>query len=127
MIAGAETPEVGAAATSNSTACPWRRGCAIAAPVCASSRSGAPKQELLADALAAHCPTVGFLCVGAALDFIAGSARRAPGWMQANGLEWLWRTRQRTAPARRALPWLRAYALLLLALGVEVVPLEERR
>lgn len=29
--------------------------------------------------------------VGASLDFIAGSARRAPGWMQRAGAEWLWR------------------------------------
>lgn len=52
---------------------------------------GAPKQELLADALKARCPAVGFLCVGAALDFIAGEASRAPGWAQKAGLEWFWR------------------------------------
>lgn len=52
---------------------------------------GAPKQEILADALAPLCPQVGFICVGAALDFIAGEARRAPGWMQRSKLEWLWR------------------------------------
>jgi UDP-N-acetyl-D-mannosaminuronic acid transferase (WecB/TagA/CpsF family) len=45
----------------------------------------------LADALAARCPAVGFVCVGAALDFIAGSARRAPIWVQRARLEWLWR------------------------------------
>jgi len=52
---------------------------------------GHPKQGYLAEALAARCPTVGFVCVGAALDFIAGSVRRAPGWVQSAGLEWLWR------------------------------------
>lgn len=52
---------------------------------------GAPKQELLADALLQRCPQVGFLGVGAALDFIAGEVARAPGWMQATGLEWVWR------------------------------------
>lgn len=31
------------------------------------------------------------LAVGAAFDFHAGSARQAPGWMQARGLEWLYR------------------------------------
>jgi exopolysaccharide biosynthesis WecB/TagA/CpsF family protein len=52
---------------------------------------GAPKQELLADALSRRCPKVGFLCVGAALDFISGQVRRAPLWMQRGKLEWLWR------------------------------------
>lgn len=52
---------------------------------------GAPKQELLAEALSRRCPAVGFLGVGAALDFIAGAVERAPGWMQATGLEWTWR------------------------------------
>lgn len=52
---------------------------------------GAPKQELLADALAPMCRDVGFMCVGAGLDFISGRARRAPRWFQRAGLEWLWR------------------------------------
>jgi N-acetylglucosaminyldiphosphoundecaprenol N-acetyl-beta-D-mannosaminyltransferase len=52
---------------------------------------GAPKQELVADALAARCPRVGFICVGAALDFIAGHASRAPQWVQRAKLEWFWR------------------------------------
>ena len=29
--------------------------------------------------------------VGAAFDFVAGSKRQAPRWMQRNGLEWLFR------------------------------------
>jgi exopolysaccharide biosynthesis WecB/TagA/CpsF family protein len=52
---------------------------------------GAPKQELLADALLRHCPEVGFLCVGAALDFISGHMVRAPRYIQQMKLEWLWR------------------------------------
>jgi len=52
---------------------------------------GAPKQELVADLLAARCPGVGFMCVGAALDFISGETRRAPIWMRTTNLEWLWR------------------------------------
>jgi exopolysaccharide biosynthesis WecB/TagA/CpsF family protein len=52
---------------------------------------GHPKQGFLAEALAKRCPKVGFVCVGAALDFIAGSVRRAPAWMQQAGLEWFWR------------------------------------
>ena len=52
---------------------------------------GAPKQELLAEALHRRCPSVGFLGVGASLDFIAGEVSRAPRWMQKTGLEWTWR------------------------------------
>ena len=29
--------------------------------------------------------------VGAAFDFIAGTAKQAPAWMQENGLEWFFR------------------------------------
>ena len=59
---------------------------------------GAPKQELLADLLLARCPEVGFLCFGAALDFLSGHVARAPGWMQRAGLEWAWRLA--SAPGR---------------------------
>jgi N-acetylglucosaminyldiphosphoundecaprenol N-acetyl-beta-D-mannosaminyltransferase len=34
------------------------------------------------------------LGVGAAVDFIAGTAKRAPRWMSASGLEWLFRLAQ---------------------------------
>jgi N-acetylglucosaminyldiphosphoundecaprenol N-acetyl-beta-D-mannosaminyltransferase len=52
---------------------------------------GAPKQELLSDALSTRCPHVGFVCVGAALDFISHEARRAPAWVQRANMEWAWR------------------------------------
>ena len=52
---------------------------------------GAPKQEIFAArAIEQGVPAV-FVCVGAALDFIAGAQMRAPRVMQRNGLEWLWR------------------------------------
>jgi len=76
---------------------------------------GAPKQELLVDALAPLCQGVGFLCVGAALDFISGHSRRAPYWLQRAGLEWLWRLLgdpKRLAPRYLA----SAHALILLLL-----------
>lgn len=59
---------------------------------------GAPKQELFAARGIAKGITVGFVCVGAALDFLAGKQRRAPRVMQVNGLEWLWRLT--TSPRR---------------------------
>lgn len=52
---------------------------------------GAPKQELWAHAHAARLPGVVLLCVGATIDFLAGTVTRAPHWMQAIGLEWLYR------------------------------------
>jgi len=61
---------------------------------------GAPKQELLAVALRRKCPRVGFLCVGAALDFISGHATRAPRLVQQLKGEWLWR--MMTNPVRLA-------------------------
>lgn len=52
---------------------------------------GAPKQELWVhqyrDRLAAKVA----LCVGATIDFLAGERSRAPQWMRAAGLEWLYR------------------------------------
>ena len=79
---------------------------------------GAPKQELLADALAPLCKGVGFLCVGAALDFISGRSRRAPRWLQRSRLEWLWRLVG--DPKRMAVRYLlSAYVFLLLILGSE--------
>jgi len=52
---------------------------------------GAPKQELwIHESAAALTPAV-LLGVGASIDFLAGTARRAPAWMSAAGLEWLHR------------------------------------
>jgi exopolysaccharide biosynthesis WecB/TagA/CpsF family protein len=52
---------------------------------------GSPKQELLAARLHRLCPDIGFIGVGAGLDFISGRARRSPALMHRNRLEWLWR------------------------------------
>lgn len=52
---------------------------------------GAPKQETLAARGRRLAPEVGFVSVGAGLDFLAGTQRRAPQWMRALALEWLWR------------------------------------
>jgi N-acetylglucosaminyldiphosphoundecaprenol N-acetyl-beta-D-mannosaminyltransferase len=51
---------------------------------------GCPKQELW---MAAHRGQVQavMIGVGAAFDYHAGTVRRAPGWMQNAGLEWLYR------------------------------------
>lgn len=52
---------------------------------------GAPKQEVFAARAQAALPDVGFLSIGAGLDFIAGSQKRAPKLMRRLALEWLWR------------------------------------
>lgn len=54
---------------------------------------GAPKQE---NWMYAHKDKVGgvMIGVGAGFDYYAGNIRRAPGWMQKLGLEWLYRLLQ---------------------------------
>lgn len=51
---------------------------------------GTPKQDLEAARLARSLG-VAAIAVGAAFDFTAGTARTAPRWMTAVGLEWLFR------------------------------------
>lgn len=52
---------------------------------------GTPKQEKWVDAWMPMLNPRVMLGVGAAFDFVAGTARRAPALMQRWGLEWLWR------------------------------------
>jgi N-acetylglucosaminyldiphosphoundecaprenol N-acetyl-beta-D-mannosaminyltransferase len=52
---------------------------------------GAPKQDLWAARQRPHLDAAVLLAVGAAFDFHSGGLRRAPAWMQARGLEWLYR------------------------------------
>jgi N-acetylglucosaminyldiphosphoundecaprenol N-acetyl-beta-D-mannosaminyltransferase len=52
---------------------------------------GAPRQELFASRCLDELDGTGCLCIGAALDFIAGSQTRAPVVTQRAGLEWAWR------------------------------------
>lgn len=78
---------------------------------------GAPKQEVFAARAAAALPGIGFASIGAGLDFLAGSQRRAPLWMRRIALEWLWR--MGSEPRRLAGRYLGcAAALPGLALGV---------
>jgi N-acetylglucosaminyldiphosphoundecaprenol N-acetyl-beta-D-mannosaminyltransferase len=53
---------------------------------------GAPKQEMWIANNKEALPSVKlFFAIGATIDFQAGSIQRAPRWMQASGLEWLYR------------------------------------
>jgi N-acetylglucosaminyldiphosphoundecaprenol N-acetyl-beta-D-mannosaminyltransferase len=52
---------------------------------------GHPRQDLWIDAHRAELPAKVALGIGGALDFVAGTAQRAPVWLQRLGLEWLHR------------------------------------
>ena len=71
---------------------------------------GAPKQERLAALGREIAPQMGFASVGAGLDFLAGHQVRAPRWMRAMALEWLWRALQ---SPRRLVPRYAACAAML--------------
>jgi N-acetylglucosaminyldiphosphoundecaprenol N-acetyl-beta-D-mannosaminyltransferase len=52
---------------------------------------GAPKQEMFVARALDRLQQCGFVSVGAGLDFIAGTQRRAPVWCRKLAMEWLWR------------------------------------
>ncbi|GGH41165.1 WecB/TagA/CpsF family glycosyltransferase [Microbacterium album] len=51
---------------------------------------GTPKQDILAAAVTSRLGITA-VCVGAAFDFVAGTVRPAPSWLQGSGFEWLYR------------------------------------
>jgi N-acetylglucosaminyldiphosphoundecaprenol N-acetyl-beta-D-mannosaminyltransferase len=53
--------------------------------------TGQPKQELWMQEMRPRLAAPLLVGVGAAFDFHAGIVSQAPGWMQHNGLEWLYR------------------------------------
>ena len=83
---------------------------------------GAPKQELFAARAVERNISVGFVCIGAGLDFIAGVQSRAPGIMQRNGLEWAWRLASN--PRRLAVRYARC--ALVLAEIILLSPIRSR-
>jgi exopolysaccharide biosynthesis WecB/TagA/CpsF family protein len=53
---------------------------------------GAPQSELVAQLIAERNRARGVaLCIGASIEFLTGTRRRAPRWMQVAGIEWLFR------------------------------------
>jgi len=62
-----------------------------AAPAIVFVGLGFPKQEALIDWLRPRLPHAWFLGIGIGFSFLSGDVRRAPGWMQRSGLEWLHR------------------------------------
>jgi N-acetylglucosaminyldiphosphoundecaprenol N-acetyl-beta-D-mannosaminyltransferase len=55
---------------------------------------GAPKQEILMNLIRQEVRPSVMLGIGATLDFIAGTMKRAPSWMSKVGLEWAFRLSQ---------------------------------
>lgn len=71
---------------------------------------GAPKQELFAAHAAPKAGGIGFVSIGAGLDFIAGTQKRAPKFVRLLAAEWLWRLL--TNPKRLALRYARCFGVL---------------
>lgn len=71
---------------------------------------GAPKQEIFAARASARLPQMGFVSIGAGLDFLAGTQRRAPALMRHMAAEWLWRMAGN--PRRLAGRYARCFAVL---------------
>jgi N-acetylglucosaminyldiphosphoundecaprenol N-acetyl-beta-D-mannosaminyltransferase len=71
---------------------------------------GAPKQERLAARGRREVPEMGFASIGAGLDFLAGTQRRAPRWVRRLKVEWLWRLLSN--PRRLGMRYFRGMAIL---------------
>jgi N-acetylglucosaminyldiphosphoundecaprenol N-acetyl-beta-D-mannosaminyltransferase len=89
-VVGTHAPPLGFEARAD------QNGAAVAAVAAADAdivllALGAPKQELWAhrERSRLNCGVV--LCLGATVDFMAGTIPRAPTWMRRAGLEWLFR------------------------------------
>lgn len=90
VVAGSESPPLGFDPRSPIADAAIDRISASGARMCFLAL-GAPKQEILAARALDRGLDVGFICVGAGLDFIAGTQVRAPSLMRNHGMEWLWR------------------------------------
>lgn len=92
-----------------------RRAIAEAAPELVLVALGCPAQERRIAEYFDSAPHAVWVGVGGTLDFFSGRRRRAPGWMRAAGMEWLfrllqepkrlWRRYLRDVPALAALGW----------------------
>lgn len=83
---------------------------------------GAPKQECFAALGRSIAPQTGFASVGAGVEFLSGHQRRAPAWVRAIAMEWLWRAL--SAP-RRLIP--RYAACIAILPGQMVAAIRQRR
>ena len=65
---------------------------------------GMPKQELWMDRVHTALPGMTLVGVGAVFDWVSGTVRKAPRWMQDAGLEWLFRLGQEPGGCGAATP-----------------------
>jgi exopolysaccharide biosynthesis WecB/TagA/CpsF family protein len=79
---------------------------------------GQPKQEIWARRYVVELKAQA-VCVGAGLDFIAGTQRRAPSIVRRGGFEWLWR--MLTQPRRLGVRYLTILCWLPYLVGKELV------
>lgn len=121
LIAGSEAPPQGFDPEGPEADAALDRIAASGANLCLVAL-GAPKQELFAARAVDRNVNVGFVCIGAGLDFIAGAQSRAPDIMQRNGLEWFWRLA--TNPRRLAARYARC--ALVLAEIIFLSPIRSR-
>ncbi len=112
VVAGREAPPMGFDPRGEAAREAARRIAASGARFCFVAL-GAPKQEVFAREAVGQAGETIFLGIGAALDFIAGTRRRAPKYLQKACLEWAWRLMQeprRLAPRYwQSLKWLVGY------------------
>lgn len=80
---------------------------------------GAPKQELWMEHASRLSPQTQFFGVGAAFDFLAGTKKRAPVWMQRFGIEWFHRFTQE--PGRLAERYLRTNVAFIVELIRDII------
>jgi N-acetylglucosaminyldiphosphoundecaprenol N-acetyl-beta-D-mannosaminyltransferase len=80
---------------------------------------GTPKQDLWLRDHRGRCGDVIMLGVGGAFDITAGITARAPGWMRAVGLEWLYRIMQE--PARLWRRYVTHLPLFVVLAGYELM------
>lgn len=120
-IAGAESPRHGFDPEGAEADAALDRIAASGAGLCLVAL-GAPKQELFAAHAVERNINVGFVCIGAGLDFLAGTQTRAPAFMQRYGMEWAWRLA--TNPRRLATRYARC--ALVLAEIMLLAPMKER-
>ncbi len=83
---------------------------------------GAPKQERFAALGRRLAPQTGFASVGAGVEFLSGHQTRAPAWVRALAMEWLWRAL--SAPRRLGPRYARCVAILP---GQALAALRQRR
>lgn len=87
---------------------------------------GMPKQEIWMDEVSNELPGLAIIGVGAAFDFLAGTVKQAPQWMQRSGLEWLYRLLQEPRRLWRRYIWNNPAYVVLLARQIAMERIAQR-